>query len=92
MARIAIADFGDKEIARVYFAARLTEAELVETELNKHHIDYAVEVEPYLATAVFWISEYKGAAFYVISGQGDFCRRVLHQAGLTTGLLEEEFQ
>jgi hypothetical protein len=92
MARIAIDDFGDKEIGRVYFAARLTEAELVESELSKHNIDYAVEVEPYVATAVFWISEYKGAAFYVISGQLDFCRRVLHEAGLTTGLLEEEFQ
>jgi hypothetical protein len=40
MARIAIDDFGDKDIARVYLAARLAEAKLVEAELSKHSIDY----------------------------------------------------
>jgi hypothetical protein len=92
VARIAIDDFGDKEIARIYFAARLSEAQLVENELNKHNIEYAVEVEAYLASAVFWLSEHKGAAFYVITGQADFCARVLNEAGLTAGLLEKEFQ
>jgi len=92
MARIAIDDFADKEIARVYFATRLTEAQLVEAELNKHNIDYAVAVEQYLATHLFWPSEHNGAAFYVISGQADFCCRVLYEAGLTAGLLEKEFQ
>ena len=91
MPRVAIDDFGEKEIKRVYFAARLAEAELVEAELNKQGIDYAVEVEPYLASAVFWLSEYMGAAFYVISGQVDFCRTILRDAGLTAGLLDEEF-
>jgi hypothetical protein len=51
MPRIAIDDFGEEEIARVYFAARLAKAELVEGELNKQSIDYAVEVEPYVASA-----------------------------------------
>ena len=92
VARIGIDDFGSKEIARIYFAARLSEAQLVETELNKHNIDYAVEVESYLASAVFWLSEHKGAAFYVNAGQADFCGRVLNEAGLTAGLLEKEFQ
>jgi hypothetical protein len=92
VARIAIDDFGDKAIARIYFAARLSEAQLVETELNKHKIDYAVEVELYLASAVFWLSEQKGAAFYVLAGQADFCARVLNEAGLIAGLLEKEFQ
>jgi len=93
MSRVAIDDFGDKEIARVYLASRLDEAKLVEAELQKHNIDYAVEVESYLtATFLFWIKEYKGAAFYVISGQLGFCREVLREAKLTSGLLEEEFQ
>ena len=87
MAIIAIDDFADKEVARVYFASRLTEAELVEAELDKHKIDYAVEVEPYLATAVFWVSEYKGAAFYVLAEQVKFCRRILKESGLTAGLV-----
>ena len=92
MARLTINDFGDKEIARVYFAATLSEAQRVETELDKHNIDYAIEVESYLASAVFWLSERKGAAFYVISGQADFCSRMLDEAGLTAGLLEKEFR
>jgi len=85
-------DFADKEIARVYFAARLSEAQSVEMELNKHNVDYAIEVEQYLAPHLFWPSEHSGAAFYVISGQVDFCCRVLNEAGLTAGLLEKEFQ
>ena len=92
MSRVAIDDFGDKEIARIYLASRLAEAKLVEAELQKHNIDYAVEVEPYLTTVLFWISEHKGAAFYVISGQVDFCCQVLREAKLTAGLLEEEIR
>ena len=92
MGRLAIEDFGDKKIARIYFAATLSEAQRVETELSRHNIDYAIEVEPYIASAVFWMSEHKGAAFYVISGQADYCCRVLDEAGLTTGLLEKEFR
>jgi len=91
MARVAMEEFTDKEVARVYFAARLAEAELVEFELEQNNIDYAVEVEPYRAMAVFWVSEYKGAAFYVLAEQADFCRRTLSEAGLTTGIMKEEF-
>ena len=50
-------EFGDREIARVYLAARLAEAQRAEAELNKHNIEYAVEVESYAVTAVLWISE-----------------------------------
>jgi len=82
MGRVALDDFEDEELARIYFAARLAEAKLVEAELDRHNIDYAVEVESYLATAVFWVSEYRGAAFYVLAGQACFCRKVLREAGL----------
>ena len=91
MARVAIEDFADNEVARVYFAAKLSEAERVEVELEQNNIDYAVEVEPYRATAVFWVSEYKGAAFYVLAAKADACRGILAAAGLTAGLLDEEF-
>lgn len=90
MARVALEEFDGKEVSRIYLAARLAEAKSVETALTNTGIEYAVEVEPYLATAVFWVSEYRGAAFYVLFGQADFCRRVLREAGLTAGLLEEE--
>lgn len=90
MARIALEDFNDGEVARIYFAVKLSEAELVEGELDKYGIDYAIEVEPYRATAVFWVSEYKGAAFYVTATQVHYCRKILAAAGLTKGLLEGE--
>ena len=92
MPRVAIEDFVDKEVARVYFAARFAEAKLVEAEFDKHEVDYAVELEPYLAGAVFWISEYRGAAFYVFASKAEFCSQILRAAGLTAGLLEKEFQ
>jgi hypothetical protein len=92
MPRVAIEDFDDEQVARVYLAARLAEAKLVEAELNKQDVDYAVEVESYLAAAVFWVSEYRGAAFYVYAVQADFCSGILRAAGLTSGLLEKELQ
>src|SRR5881396_2572934 len=58
MSRVAIDEFGDREIARIYLAARLAVAQRVEAELNKHNIEYAVEVENYAATAVFRNPEY----------------------------------
>jgi hypothetical protein len=85
-------DFGDKQVARIYLAARLGEAQRVETELSNHGIDYAVEVEPYMATAVFWVSEYAGAAFYIAAEQADICDRVLREAGLVSGLMEKQDQ
>ena len=89
MARVAIDDFGDKEVVRIYLAARLSEAQGVEAELTTHSIDYAVEVEPYWATVVLWVSEYAGAAFYVIADQADLCCNILRQAGICAGLMEE---
>lgn len=92
MPRIAIEDFNDQEVARIYLAAKFADAESVESELNSHYIDYAVEVEPYRASAVFWVSEYKGAAFNVRVIEADSCAQVLRDAGLTAGLLEKELR
>jgi hypothetical protein len=89
MARVAMDDFGDEEVARIYLAARLSEAQRVEAELDTHNIDYGVEVEPYMATAVLWFSEHRGAAFYVIADQADLCCNILRQAGICAGLMEE---
>ncbi len=89
MARIALGDFGDREIARLYLAVRMSEAQRVEAELNQHNIDYAVEVEAYMSTAVLWVSEYASAAFYVAAEQAELCSGILRQAGLCAGLMEE---
>jgi hypothetical protein len=88
--RVGLDDFGEKEVSRIYLAGRLAEAKRVEKILSGHGINYAVEVEPYVtAFAIFSSGEYGGAAFYVLSGQAEFCRRVLSEAGLTTGILNE---
>jgi len=89
--RIALDDFGDKDVSRIYLAGRLAEAKRVEEALSDNNIDYAVEVEPYVATfAVLSFGEYGRAAFYVLAGQADFCRRVLAEAGLSTGILDDD--
>ncbi|HEY2990407.1 MAG TPA: hypothetical protein VGL11_22015 [Candidatus Binatia bacterium] len=90
MARIDLDDFGEKELSRIYLAGRLAEAKRVEKILSTHGVDYAVEVEPYVTSfAIFSSGEYKGASFYVLSGQAEFSRRVLSEAGLTSGVLND---
>ena len=63
MPRAAIEDFNDEPVARVYRAARLAEAQLVEAELNRQNVAYAVEVESHLAAAVSWLSEHRSGRF-----------------------------
>jgi hypothetical protein len=91
MARIDLDDFGEKELSRIYLAGRLGEAKRVEKILTVHGVDYAVEVEPYVTSfAIFFSGEYKGASFYVLSGQAEFCRKTLLEAGLDAGILDED--
>jgi hypothetical protein len=88
MARVIFDDLGEKEVARIYLAGELAEAKRVEEILNSNGIDYAVEVEPYVRFSLF-SSEYAGAAFYVLSGQAELCRRALCEAGFKAGILDE---
>ena len=88
MARVTLDDFADKEVARIYLAGKLAEAKQVEEILSANGINYAVEVEPYVTLSLF-SSEYAGAAFYVLSGQADFCKRALFEAGLKVGIENE---
>ena len=90
MAKIDFDDFGEKEVSRIYLAGQLGEAKRVEKILSANGINYAVEVEPYVTTfAIFSFGEYRGASFYVLSGQAEFCRRILSEAGLKSGILED---
>jgi hypothetical protein len=91
MPHFAFDDFEESELSRIYLAARLAEAKRVEEVLDANGIDYAVEVEPYAVTLLFiGFGEYKGAAFYVRSGQAEFCRRILAEAGLDLGILGKD--
>jgi len=90
MARVTLDDFSDKEVARIYLAGELAEAKRVEEILSANGINYVVEVEPYVRSSVFsFSSKYAGAAFYVLSGQADFCKRALFEAGLKVGIEDE---
>ena len=49
MARLDLDEFAGKELRRIYIAARVSEAEGVESALTGDGIDYAVDIERYLA-------------------------------------------
>ena len=72
-------------------AGRLGEAKRVEQTLSDNGIDYVVVREPYETYLLGVLPvQYEGVAFYVRSGQAGFCRRVLREGGLKSGLVEEE--
>ena len=88
MARVTLDDFEAREVSRIYLAAEVAEAKRVEQVLTANDIDYAVEVEPYVRMSIF-SSEYAGAAFYVLAGQAEYCKRALFEAGLKIGIQDE---
>ena len=91
MVMVAPEEFADKELARVYIAGRRGEARRVERTLSDKGIDYVVNIEPYETHLLGVLPvTYQGVAFYVLSGQAGSCRRVLREAGLKAGLVEEE--
>lgn len=90
MALVDPETFDDKEVAIVYIAGRLPEGKRVEQVLSDHAIDYAVDSEPFQSRVLGILPvEYEGVGFYVLLGQADFCRRLLREAGLVQGLVEE---
>lgn len=91
MALVDPENFDDKEIAMVYVASRVSEGKRVEQILSANGIDYAVDVEPFENRVLGILPvEYQGIGFYVLAGQADFCRRVLREAGLVQGLVDED--
>lgn len=86
MARIETEDLRDPE--RVFIAARLKEALLVEELLTTAGVDYVVQVEPF-GTSIFF-SRRNGAAFYVRSDQAAYCRTRLIAEGFGRGVVEDQ--
>ena len=88
--RVDFDDWDGKEVTRVYIAGRLSEATLVEKTLTEHGVDYAVDLEPFrLLVLGLFPSEHTGVGFYVLSGQADYARRALLEAGVRTGIEED---
>lgn len=57
--------FGDREAVLIYIAARLSDAQRLETVLDDAGIDYAVEAKEYRGGVIF-TSVRTGAFFYVL--------------------------
>jgi hypothetical protein len=90
VARVPPAALADQEVARVYLAVSLGEAQRVEAALDAQGVEYVVEVEPYRAMLLFLIPRtYHGAVFYVRAGHARDCTSLLRAAGLTRGLPED---
>jgi hypothetical protein len=91
MPRLELEQFAGRELARVYIAGRVSEAEAVESVLTRNDIDYTVDLEPYLAPGLgLFTSEYPGVAFYVPAGQAAVVRTLLVSQGLKQGIADEE--
>ena len=85
------ATLDDQEVTMIYIAGRLGEGKRVEQVLSDNGIDYAVDFEPFESRVLGILPvQYEGVGFYVLSGQADFCRRVLRESGLVQGLVEED--
>ena len=90
MAMVDPEDLGDVEVARVYIAGRLGEAQEVERVLSRHGVDYFVEIEPFRILLLGLLpAEREGVAFYVAAANAALSVQALRAAGLLQGLLEE---
>ncbi len=91
MSRVDIEDLSrdEKEITRIFIASNLNEAQRVEDILTGHGIEYAVDIEKYVRLGLF-PSEIPGVGFYVLFGQGSFCRDLLRREGFLSGIIEED--
>jgi hypothetical protein len=85
MARIEPEDLEDPE--RIFVAAKLNEALLVEELLTEAGVDYAVQVEVFARSLFFGVRH--GAAFYVASPSASECRTFLVERGLERGVVED---
>jgi hypothetical protein len=85
MARIEIEDFSDKDISRIFIARNIREAETAETLLHENGISYTIQMEEFVGPGLFTIGAKNGLAFYVLSGQRDFCRDLFFRNDLKSG-------
>lgn len=74
--------FGDQDLALVYIAKRLKEAQKLETVLTAANLDYLVETDTYRGGFIF-VSERVGAFFYVHPDHEETCHNVMQQNGFT---------
>ncbi len=90
MARIEMDGFEEgTEIARVYLAASLAEAQRVESVLGAAGVEYAVEVEEFRSpTALGSNAVRRGAGFWIRESSLEAAAGALERAGCVAGLVD----
>jgi hypothetical protein len=90
MARQSMHLFGEgTELTRVYLAAALGEAQKAEQALDAAGVEYAVEVEEFVARTILGTgSVRKGAGFWIREGDVEVACGALEKAGLVKGLVD----
>ncbi|MBI5189043.1 MAG: hypothetical protein HZA07_08305 [Nitrospirae bacterium] len=91
MSRRLPEEFEGKEIVPLCIAAKLNEAKKIEEILDGANIDYTFEITPFTKMSVFSIlfgGIKEGILFLVLSGQHEFCRNLLKEAGLESLIVE----
>jgi len=80
MSRIDSSAFHGKEIELIFFGTSMKECLAAEAALDSAAVDYMVEVEEIDGGP--FTGPIRGAAFYVLAGQAEYCKRWLESEGL----------
>ncbi len=84
-------DFEGKELEPLCIASTLSEAEKIESVLDRESIDYTFEIVEYSGRSVLSIlfgGVKEGVMFKVLKGQYDFCMELLTKEGLEKTIVE----
>ena len=79
--------FGDRPLARIFLARKVSEARRVEAVLDQLGVDYFLRVEPFGRT--LFGSLLQGAAIFIDADQADVCDAALVRAGLGAGIVRD---
>jgi hypothetical protein len=74
--------FGEQEMDLLFVGRKLKHALALEEALTRAGIDYALEVDEYMAGIIFKTTR-QGAFFYVLPDALEAARKVAIEAGLT---------
>ncbi|RMH05791.1 MAG: hypothetical protein D6704_08750 [Nitrospirae bacterium] len=91
MARCHLEDLTTRHPTLIYIAGHLWEATRVEQVLQNSGVDYALNLEPFVAASMLG-GVYPGLFVYVPAQDAEFCRTHLMRCGLTDIVMQEDPQ
>jgi hypothetical protein len=80
-------DFAERDLARIYIAATMAEARLVEAAFEARAIRYLVHADP-MGRTLFGSPRHL-AVFYVLAEEASVSEQVLIESGLEAGVVRE---